>query len=1432
MLTQLSTRLAAFAAAPLLLVSFFSAAAQISPRTPAPSVNLPVASGTDVQLHRFVPKVSPELAAQSALDKTVDASGISHFAAAQMRALQQEKESRTPAQQKIDSNVLYTERMLQGQSAAPGVPYLETGIVLDANDNIIVDMVANVSDALLGQLSAVGASILYTNPAMRSIRAVIAPGKIEGIAASPDVLFISPRQESGNNVVHLKPSGSVTGGVHPVPDFAARAARVRMMLGMPQAVHPATAGTPINNYGQGSVETEGDITHQTAYARGSYGVTGAGLKIGVLSDGVTTAMTSQSTGDLPPTCGTGVASPCLTVLSGQAGSGDEGTAMLEIIHDMVPGANLYFATAGGGITSFAANIRALQAAGCNIIVDDEFYFVETPFQNGQATSVASTTNAGVVTQAVTDVTAAGAFYFTSAGNEGGLDQGTSGTYEGDFNPVASVAPLPTTGSIHNFGNGSGADTIATVGDQVAELYWADPLGGSANDYDLYVINNAGTAVVASSTNVQNGTQDPFEQVSGNVLTAGTRLVVYQKPGAANRFFHLVIYRGTLAAATSGETHGHSAAPAAYSVAATPAAQAFGAGYSTGPYPGPFVSSDQTELFSSDGLRRIFFNADSSAITPGNFSSTGGTLYNKPDITAADGVSVTGVGGFGSPFYGTSAAAPAAASVAALVLSAKPSITQAQMFTALTTTAVDIMGTGYDRDSGAGIVMAIPALKSIGATGVANPQLGTITASENPGNGNGALEAGEGAVMTVQLNNLNGVAAATGISATLTSSTTGVTIQQPATSTYADLAAGAGSENGAMNFNFTLASNLPCGQLVEFTLNVTYSGGQTRTLPFSVQTGLITITNTLGSTPTVPAGITFSTGTQTNRISRNGVPSTCGTTKTYPTAVTGANHVYDSYAFQSCTTACLTTQLNSATAGNNLFESLYTPTFNPTNIATNYAGDAGNSGAAQSFGVSITPSNSYAVIVNEISGNPPASGVPNAYAVAIPVCAFSCNPYPTPIAMVKNVTVAAPTPTSTVAASIDNGSNDPNGGPITLSQSPAGPYPVGTTSVILTVTNKYGAFAQATANVTVTAPSASVVANAVSVTYGTAAATLSATVSYTGATPTGAVTFQVDGGTTVTAACTAGTGTETCTASYPTATLSVGGHTITATIASDSTHVAASGTATLTVNDYFAGLTVTGIPAVVSPGTVQTANVMAIGASGAVFTGFTGTVALSSTDPLATFTPVRYTFKLSDAGVKAFSVTFNTGGTYSVTATSGAVMGSEVGIRVGDYIWAVSNTGAVTRTSEPGAALGSGSGGQAAAGFGAVAFDATGQSYSVVNSANSVTRTDKTEGAATTLTGGGLNAPTSVAVDGAGLIWVANSGNNSVSVFAAGTAVTPATGFAPASLTSPSALAIDSTGGVWVTNRTAGTVTHLFGAATPAVTPLSSAAGNAQLGVTP
>ncbi len=1014
---------------------------------------------TDLQFHRFQPKVAPDLVASTAESSSIGSNALSAAAAQQIQALQLEKAARTPAQRKIDSNLLYTSRMLAGEPAAPSVPYLYTGVELDSANNLAVEMVANVTDDLLDRLTAAGVQVLHVNRQLRSIRAMVPPQQLEPVATMPEVVFISPRQRfatRGENV-HFDTFHR--------SDARARARSLRRRLGTTLS----TIGIP--SLGQGSVETEGDIAHRTFDARGAFGVTGSGVKIGVLSDGVTSLALSQALGDLPPTCGT---PPCVTVLPGQSGSGDEGTAMLEIIHDMAPGAALLFATAANGIASFAQNIRDLRTAGCDILVDDVFYFVETPFQDGQTSSVISTSQGGVVTQAVNDVVTSGALYFSATGNEGSEDSGTSGTYESDFSGVPGGSPLPS-GKIHSFGTTT-YDGIISSGLQVVGLWWADPLGASSNDYDLFVLNNTGVTILAASTNLQNGTQDPLELIaSGNVL-ANNRLVVLQNAGASDRFFHLGLLRGTLAVHTAGETHGHSAASGAYTVAAAPASLAYSPTSPTGPFPDPYGPANQVELFSSDGPRRIFFSADSTPITPGDFSFTGGQILDKPDITAADGVSVTGVGGFGSPFYGTSAAAPAAAAIAALLLSAKPTLTPPELRTALTSTAVDVMGAGFDRDSGHGIVMAWEAIQSLGITGYADPEFKIITANENPGNANGVIEPGEGASLVIALKNTGGVRAAAGISASLNTSTSLVYITLPGITAYADMAAGADGGSNLSPLTFTLDPAYPCGQAIDFTLTLAYAGGPPRALNFSLPTGEFTITSQLGSQPPATMGIAGSTGSQINRINRTGVSSTCGSPKSFPGVIASGPRTLDSYSFTACQDMCLQVAMNSS-AGASLFESGYSPSFDPGDIGNNYKGDSGLSSASQLVGIETVAGAGYTVVVNDVSG----LGRGNTYTIKIPACAINCNVNHLPIAVAHDVTVIAASSGDAASASINDGSSDPDGDAITLSQSPAGPYSLGTMSVLLTVVDSKGATAQTTANVTVRNPGFAISASATAVT---------------------------------------------------------------------------------------------------------------------------------------------------------------------------------------------------------------------------------------------------------------------------------------------------------------------------------------------------------------
>src|SRR6185369_2733502 len=161
------------------------------------------------------------------------------------------------------------------------------------------------------------------------------------------------------------------------------------------------------------------------------------------------------------------------------------------------------------------------------------------------------------------------------------------------------------GRLHDFTTGQQFNTVTAGGSsRHVNLFWSDPLGGSSNDYDVYALNSAGTTVLRSSTNDQTGTQNPYEFI--NVLNANEKIAIVKVTGVA-RAIHLDTGRGRLSNPTSGQTRGHNSAANAFGVAAVNVATASGGAFAGAP-------SNPVETFSSDGPRRVFYNADGSAIT--------------------------------------------------------------------------------------------------------------------------------------------------------------------------------------------------------------------------------------------------------------------------------------------------------------------------------------------------------------------------------------------------------------------------------------------------------------------------------------------------------------------------------------------------------------------------------------------------------------------------------------------------------------------------------------------------------------------------------------------------------------------------------------------------------------------------------------------------
>ncbi|MBU6401455.1 MAG: S8 family serine peptidase [Verrucomicrobia bacterium] len=562
---------------------------------------------------------------------------ISPIALKLIGALEDEKKHRTPAQLKMDSQLVYADQMRRGAPIADGVPTQRVRLDQDAQGRVLVDITARVSPTLLAHIESAGGDVINNYPQYDAIRARVPLATLEPLAARADVRFVAP-----------------------------------------------AAQAHVRGWTQG-VDRQGDAAHQAGLARATFGIDGSGVTIGVMSDAVQNLSDAQAAGQLP----------FVNVLSGQSGSGPsasgEGTAMLEIVQTLAPGAQLLFATAFGGKAAFASNIVALAQAGCSIIVDDVGYDGEFPFQDD------------ILAQAVNTVTTGGTLYFSAASNSGNANAGTSQTWEGDFSDGGQTIPGTEPGRVHSF-NGTNYNLIIN-GAELMSLFWADPIGASTNDYDLFILDATGTNIESSSTNPQNGTQDPYESAPP-AGQPGEMAVVVKVSGAA-RFLHLDNEFGSsqLAISTGGQIRGHQCATNAFAVAAVDVAQV---GYTNSFASGTNLT---VEKFSSDGPRRVFFQPDGTPLTPGNFTSTGGVVRLKPDLAAADNVA-TSVPGF-LPFPGTSAAAPHAAAIAALLLGYQPLLTQDQIRKALTGTTLDIESPGWDRDSGYGIVMPLPALRSLG-----------------------------------------------------------------------------------------------------------------------------------------------------------------------------------------------------------------------------------------------------------------------------------------------------------------------------------------------------------------------------------------------------------------------------------------------------------------------------------------------------------------------------------------------------------------------------------------------------------------------------------------------------------------------------------------------------------------------------------------------
>jgi hypothetical protein len=521
---------------------------------------------------------------------------------------------------------------------------------------------------------------------------------------------------------------------------AAKVAELRALSqvsGVAAATEVLAPFTSESDCPSGTVISEGDLQLHADEARDPpFEVDGSGITVGVLSDSfgqateaadgsgpvATTKSEDVANGDLP-----GFANTCagqqtpVEILSDTEGSGDdEGRAMAQIVHDLAPGADLAFATAFAGETAFAESIEELAkspaegGAGASVVVDDVAYFEEPFFQEGP------------VAVAVRRATEDGASYFSSAGNNNVFDSldREIGSWEaaayrdsGGCPPAVAALPGFQGNACMDF-HPSESSTDRTLGIKVApggtllvDLQWNEPWGGVGTDLDAFLLDSEGEPITFAGEDNIGLSQTPTEILGWENETTSEQTVQL----AINRFSGPSLPRLKLALLENGSgdivdieyprstgtdvvgptIFGHNGAAEAITVAAV-----------------PYSNSSVIEKYSSRGPVAHYFGPVEGPEPAEALSSP--EVLSKPDLAATDCGMTTFFAFFtGSAwrFCGTSAAAPHAAAVAALMLEADETASPAEIRAALRSSAVDV-GAFDECAAGAGLVEAVGAIEDL------------------------------------------------------------------------------------------------------------------------------------------------------------------------------------------------------------------------------------------------------------------------------------------------------------------------------------------------------------------------------------------------------------------------------------------------------------------------------------------------------------------------------------------------------------------------------------------------------------------------------------------------------------------------------------------------------------------------------------------------
>lgn len=540
---------------------------------------------------------------------------------------------------------------------------------------------------------------------------------------------------------------------------AAKPDELSKLSGVPQVAAATEVLTPFTSAStcpSGTVVSEGEkqlhAGEEPGEARELFGVDGSGGTVGILSDSFNQATEAAdgsgspiatrkskdvANGDLP-----GFANSCegeqtpVEILDDSESEGeDEGRAMAQIVHDLAPGADLAFATAFTGEAAFAAHIEELAkppaegGVGADVVVDDVAYPGEPFFQEGP------------IAVAVRHATEAGATYFSSAGNNSALDsegheigswEATEYRSSGSCPPAIQAFPSIHPNACMDFNPGAATDRtlgieVAPGGTLTVDLQWNEPWEGVATDLDAFLLDANGNLIANSAERNVSGDQTPLEFFQWDNPSATSprtvQLVVNRFSGSSPRLkvaflengsedVEAIEYPRSSGAVKGGPAtdvvgptvFGHNGAAAAMTVGAV-----------------PFSSTTLAEEYSSRGPVTHYFGPVEGA-TPAPKLEPPEAL-SKPEIAATD----CGKTSFFSfrpkieptvwRFCGTSAAAPHAAAVAALMGEAKEKATPTEPATpteireALLSSAAEVSG-AEECEVGTGLVEAVAAIEDL------------------------------------------------------------------------------------------------------------------------------------------------------------------------------------------------------------------------------------------------------------------------------------------------------------------------------------------------------------------------------------------------------------------------------------------------------------------------------------------------------------------------------------------------------------------------------------------------------------------------------------------------------------------------------------------------------------------------------------------------